>query len=175
MTATEEIVEDILSREGGYVDNEADRGGCTNWGITRATLTRWRGREATCEEVKALSRDEAKRIYWYLYIQEPGFDAIGDHVLKELAVDSGVQHGTERATKWLQRAAGTTADGVFGPQTEQAVREASPGQLFIDVLARRNQFYYNLIAGDHSQAVFAGGWGARISKFVRKSAQYLEA
>jgi len=175
MTGAEGLIEEILATEKGYVDHDADRGGCTNWGITRATLSRWRGREVTCEEVKALSRDEAKRIYWFLYIQEPGFDAIGDPGLKELVVDSGVQHGTERVTKWLQRAAGITSDGVFGPQTEQAVREASPGQLFIDVLARRNQFYYNLIAGDHSQAVFAGGWGARISKFVRKASQYLEA
>jgi len=175
MTATEDLIDEILVREGGYVDNEADRGGCTNFGITRATLTRWRSSEVSCEKVRNLSRDEARRIYWYLYIQEPGFDAIGDPGLKELVVDSGVQHGTERATKWLQRAAGVTPDGVFGPQTEQALRDASPGQLFIDVLARRNQFYFNLIAGDHSQAVFAGGWGARISKFVRKAAQYLEA
>ena len=175
MTGAEDIIEETLATEGGYVDDPNDRGGCTNFGITQATLTRWRGREVSCEEVKNLPRDEARRIYWYLYIQEPGFDGIADPGLKELVVDCGVQHGTGRATKWLQRAAGTKADADFGPKTEQAVRESSPGSLYIDILARRNQFYGNLISGDHSQAVFAGGWSARTSKFIRKAAQYLEA
>lgn len=31
------VIDGILSLEGGYVNNPADRGGATNWGITEAT------------------------------------------------------------------------------------------------------------------------------------------
>ena len=42
MNAIEQILDDILRREGGYVSHPADRGGPTNFGIAAQTLGSWR-------------------------------------------------------------------------------------------------------------------------------------
>jgi len=36
MANIDELIEDVIEREGGYVNHPADRGGATNWGITEA-------------------------------------------------------------------------------------------------------------------------------------------
>ena len=65
MNTIEQILDDILRREGGYVNHPADRGGPTNFGITAQTLGSWRklGRPATAAEVQALTEPEARAIY----------------------------------------------------------------------------------------------------------------
>lgn len=92
MSTIEQILDDILRREGGYVNHPADRGGPTNFGITAQTLGNWRklGRPATATEVQALTENEASAIYRQQYISGPGFDAITHPALLHLLVDAGV-------------------------------------------------------------------------------------
>jgi lysozyme family protein len=70
------LIDDILRREGGYVDHPNDRGSCTNHGITSVTLGEWRqlGRRATCDEVKALAVDGRghRRQMWWRRPPSPG-------------------------------------------------------------------------------------------------------
>ena len=40
MTNIDELIDDVIEREGGYVNHPADRGGPTNWGITEAVARR---------------------------------------------------------------------------------------------------------------------------------------
>ena len=40
MTTPESIAKDIVAREGGFVNDPADPGGATNWGVTLGTLRR---------------------------------------------------------------------------------------------------------------------------------------
>ena len=58
----------VLGNEGGLSDHPADRGGATNLGITAGTLARARmaGIVGTADG-RALTRDEAARIYKVLY------------------------------------------------------------------------------------------------------------
>ena len=60
MPSVDEMIDDILRREGGYVNHPADRGGPTNYGITQKTLSRYIGRAALTSEVKNLSEDVAR-------------------------------------------------------------------------------------------------------------------
>lgn len=160
------IIDEILRREGGFVDNAADRGGPTRYGITLATLQAWRGKPVTRDDVVNLSEDEARQIYEQEYIVKPGFSRIPFERLRGLLVDCAVNHGTGWAAKALQRAAGVTADGAIGPATLQAVTGADPAVLYRKVLADRIRLYGKIISKDHSQAVFAGGWLNRAAEFV---------
>lgn len=160
-----EIIDAVLKHEGGFVNDPADRGGATNWGITQATLTAWRQRPVTVEDVRALTKGEAKRIYLALYIDRPGFNQIRDPRVRHLAVDSGVNHGVRRPIQWLQTLVGAKVDGKLGPKTAAAINEDA-GRLFDRLLAVRIRFYGAIISGNQSQARFAKGWLNRATSFL---------
>ena len=69
---TEDIIDGIIKREGGYVNNPADRGGPTKFGITLKTLKAWRGSPVTAWGVEGLGEDEAREIYESEYLVKPG-------------------------------------------------------------------------------------------------------
>lgn len=162
----EEIITAILGHEGGYVNNPADRGGATHFGITRETLSDWQKRPAGVADVMNLTKAEAIRIYAELYLRRPGFDKIADPRLRHLVVDSGVQHGQKRVTQWLQALLGVTVDGKLGPKTLAAINREDAGRLYNRLLARRIRFYGSLISSVQSQGVFAAGWMKRAASFL---------
>ena len=73
-----DIIGEIIKREGGFVDHPSDRGGPTKFGITLRTLRAWRGQPVTREDVRTLTKAEARQIYAERYIQSPKIDQIAD-------------------------------------------------------------------------------------------------
>lgn len=162
------LIDHILKLEGGYVDHPNDRGGPTNYGITLKTLKEVRGSHVTAEDVKALTEDDARRIYLDRYYHRPGFEELGNKpTLEAVLLDSAVQHGPKQAVKFLQRALGVTEDGVLGPETLDAADRFSPGDsvLAARVLGRRLAFYARVLE-DESQRPFASGWMNRLSRVL---------
>lgn len=102
---TQSLLDDILRREGGFVDHPSDRGGPTKYGITQAALSDYRGRPVSVDDVRTLSEHEARAIYVERYVSRPGFDRLEHTALMALLVDCAVNHGVTRAAKWLQQAA----------------------------------------------------------------------
>ena len=95
------IIDDLIAREGGYVDNPNDRGGPTNWGITLATARAY-GYQGDMRELK---RATAEAIYQHQYITEPGFEkvlAVSPLIAEEM-IDTGVNMGVSVPGPWLQR------------------------------------------------------------------------
>ncbi|HET9680325.1 MAG TPA: glycosyl hydrolase 108 family protein [Gammaproteobacteria bacterium] len=169
------IIDDLIRREAGFVDHPADRGGPTNFGITQATLSRWRGREATEEDVRTLTENEARQIYQSDFV-EPFIGVVQEPLLGFL-VDSGVQHGVGDAIRWLQDAAGVKTDGKIGPVTRRAIDNALSIRLYWRVFASRMRYYGQLTSNDDElvrareagfdlQAEFTEGWLNRLSEFV---------
>ena len=168
MNTIDTILDEIIRREGGYVNHPADRGGPTNFGITAQTLGSWRklGRPATATEVQALTETEARAIYRQRYITGPGFEAITHPTLLHLLVDTGVHSGPKRAVQWLQSALDVTADGVIGPKTRSALAVADQDVLYGRVLGQRLRHLGRLITNDPKQSAFAAGWMNRMAEFV---------
>jgi lysozyme family protein len=166
MLIDDAIIEEILKREGGFVDHPADKGGPTNHGITQVTLALWRGHEVTVEEVRDLSEGEARDIYVELYIQRPGLFRIANDRLRGLMIDSAVNHGIKRAIKMLQWSLGVIPDGVIGPATIKALFAADMNKLYARVCAERARLYGSIITRNPSQAVFAKGWMNRLASFI---------
>ena len=118
----DQILDDLIRREGGYVHDPVDRGGPTKYGITQRTLRAWRGQAVTAEDVRRLTTAEARAIYRRRYVDDPGFARLPDP-LRAQVVDNGVLSGPRQAVKDLQRAiGGVTVDGQLGPKTRAALR-----------------------------------------------------
>lgn len=163
-----DLIEDVIVREGGYVDNSADSGGSTKYGITQATLAAWRKHPVTAQDVQDLQMPEARLIYEGQYLNAPGLYRITDPTLQALLFDSAVQHGPETAVRWLQAAVSVPIDGSCGPVTATAAN-ANPARAYRQVLATRVRYYGSIISNNHSQAVFAAGWANRVAEFVEIS------
>ena len=118
---TDQIIDDLIEREGGYVHDPADRGGPTKHGITQRALRAWRGHAVTADDVRHLTEEEARAIYHRRYVSEPGFTTLPDP-LRAQVVDDGVMSGPRQAVRDLQRAIGCVqVDGVLGPKTRRAL------------------------------------------------------
>lgn len=97
-----QLIDDLIAREGGYVNHPADRGGATRFGISEA-VARAHGFRG---EMRAFPREEAERIYERIYWVRPGFDRVGSlapAIAGEL-FDTGVNMGPSIAVAFLQRA-----------------------------------------------------------------------
>lgn len=120
------IIEDVISAEGGYVNDPRDAGGETKYGITVAVARA----DGYTGPMRDLPRERAFDIYKRKYVIAPGFDkvaAINADIGAEV-VDTGVNMGPAVATRFLQRAlnainnAGLATDGQIGPASLKALK-----------------------------------------------------
>ena len=98
----DQLIDDVIAREGGYSNHPADRGGATRWGITQA-VARAHG---FAGDMRVFPRDEAAAIYRRLYWHRPNFAAIASRApaLAAELFDTGVNMGPAVAATFLQRA-----------------------------------------------------------------------
>jgi lysozyme family protein len=139
--------------EGGYVNDPADGGGPTKWGISQRSYPHLVIRTLTQEDAAAIYR----RDFW-----DP---CRGDELPEAIAIalfDAAVNAGPQAAIRLLQTAAGTTADGLLGPKTLRAVQRGARGTLLRDFLVQRALFYGRLAKADYQKARFLTGWLNRL-------------
>lgn len=141
------ILDAIVRREGGFVFHAADRGKATNFGITLETLSAWRGKPCTVEDVKRLTETEARRIYQVRYVA-PLAGVPED--LKPQMVDIAVNSGVSRARMLLAKA--QQAGSTRSMNTELAIE--------------RLKFYADIVKRNPSQSAFIAGWVSRACEFI---------
>lgn len=146
-----------LQFEGGFSNHPSDPGGATKYGITRAVLAEWRGREVTIAEVRALTRAEADAIYRRNYWEAVGGDELPAGV--DAAVfDFAVNSGRGRASRMLQKSVGVQIDGIIGVDTVQAARALPSEALVTLICSERRSFLQRL----RIFPVFGRGWLRRV-------------
>lgn len=153
--------------EGGFVDHPDDPGGATNRGVTQAVYDAFRRRQdQTPRSVRWITDEEHDAIYVAQYWRPIRGDDLPSG-LDATVFDFGVNSGTGRAAKTLQRALVAmgyriAVDGQIGEMTLDAVRTvASVGglpDLIIDVNERRFRF----VKGLKTFRTFGRGWTRRI-------------
>ncbi len=171
----DEIIDGILRREGGFVDNPDDPGGATRWGITERTARR-HGYQGAMEE---LPRELARDIYLKDFYTTPGFDRvfeISPRVAEELT-DTGVNISPRQATKLLQDVLNSynrratdypdlEVDGVLGSATLEALsayldkRRHQDGLLVLirSLNAAQIEYYRELGKTNERYESFLYGW-----------------
>ncbi|MGB0894023.1 MAG: glycoside hydrolase family 108 protein [Parashewanella sp.] len=172
------LIEELIEREGGYVNDPTDRGGETNYGITKA-VARGYGFKG---EMRDLPYELAFHIYVDQFWTPLKLDAIAllSEALAEQLFDFGVNSGTSRAAKALQQVLNVlnqqatlypdlTVDGVLGTRTLLAIksllnhRKRRGCKVLVEAIrAQRIAFCIEIAANDETQEKYQFGWLKRI-------------
>lgn len=175
----DDMIDEAIGREGGYVNDPRDAGGATRWGITQR-VARANGYAG---DMRTLPREVAVRIYRQVYYIAPGFDRIGAISLPiaELLFDTGINMGQVVAGRFLQRALNMLngqaslwpdliVDGACGSKTRSALesyfqRRGKTGEgltvLLWAIHAFRTTRYEEIALSRPANEAFAYGWIAR--------------
>ena len=184
MQSVKDIAEEIVAREGGYVNDPDDPGGATNFGVTIHTMRRLGldldgDGDVDVRDVQRLTISQAVDIFVQHYFVKPRIAEL-PKALQPSVFDMYVNAGGN-AVKILQRLLvqmgfQVSVDGALGPQTIGQVVKAfrqSP-DAFVDAygIARRN-YYFRI--GDRrpasrkyarTRAGGKGGWIRRAEEFI---------
>ena len=170
--SVDDMIEAILGREGGFVNDPADRGGPTNFGVTRSTLAKWRGQAVSADDVRAMPKDEAREIYRKNYFLLPKLNRL-PLIIQPLLFDMSINHGPGGGIRLLQETLNAqnfpcSVDGGIGDQTVNCAGQAVAAQgtaLINKIVDQRVAFYHQIVANDATQQRFINGWLKRAKEF----------
>lgn len=180
----------ILVVEGGFVDDPADRGGTTKYGISLRFLKAVGKIDANRDgfadldlnfdtvidgqDIRALSPEQAGDLFLKHFYLGPGFWVIPQPFDAAL-FDQAVNGGTTAAVKILQRALNALGpptlkvDGALGNLTQaklvEQMRQGKPVLQFVRMEAAER--YRAIVAADASQQRFLRGWLRRAEELGR--------
>lgn len=185
MKTIKDIAEEIVAREGGYVNDPDDPGGATNHGVTIHTMRRLGldltgDGKVTAADVQRLTRAEAVGVFIEHYHKRPGIGGLPE-ALQASVFDMYVNAGANAVTV-LQRLLtdmgfACDADGAIGPATiraAQMAQDAAPSHLADAYAIARRNYYYAIADARPASRKYArrrdggkGGWIARAEGFMQ--------
>ncbi|MCD4506931.1 hypothetical protein LQR30_22950 [Chromobacterium piscinae] len=145
----------IMRHEGTYSNHPQDKGGETQWGITKAVAKK-HGYQG---EMHNLSQEQAKEIYRLSYWDALHCDKLPLSVSFQI-FDSAINHGITATIKLIQRTVEEKDDGIWGPKTDAAIHSIPPTIFILAFNAARLEYYSNLNGFKH----FGKGWARRLAK-----------
>lgn len=170
----DDLIEEVIAREGGYSNHPADRGGPTRWGITQAVARQ----HGFAGDMRVFPREEAKAIYRRLYWLRPRIADVAERApaLAAELFDTGINMGPGVAARLLQRAlnalnrngrdyADLAVDGAIGATTLIALGSfldhrgpAGEAVLIKAVEALQGERYLDLAERRPANEAFLYGW-----------------
>ena len=184
MPTVSQIADEIIAREGGYVNDPDDPGGATKYGVTVHTTRRLGldldgdGRVSSAD-VRRLTRKQARDIMVEHYFIRPRIAELPEP-LHATVFDMQVNAGAH-AVRLLQRLLSdmgepVAVDGVIGPQTIGAAARAharAPDHIADAYGIARRNYYYRLADRRPASRKYArrrdggkGGWITRAETFI---------
>jgi lysozyme family protein len=152
------VFDRVLGHEAGYVNNPADPGGETKWGISK--------RSYPALNIKDLTREQAREIYLHDFWERVNGERLHDGVAFQV-FDFAVNSGIETAVRRLQRALGVADDGHWGPISQAAADAMSETDQLMLLNAERLEYMTRL----STWPSFSRGWARRIAGNLRYGAQ----
>lgn len=162
MDRFEKFLNYIFEVEGGFTDDENDRGGKTTWGITEEEAREF----GYTGDMRNLTKDFAKNIYLKKYYLGNKLDKVkNDKVALSIfdwAVNSGGR-GIKKAQIVANKfGANLVIDGIIGNKTLEAINSINPEAFLKEYHELQRAFYKNLVAKDSTQESFLEGWLNRV-------------
>lgn len=175
MSNAQKAINQVLIHEGGYVNHPNDRGGATNWGITKRVYEEFMNRSVSLDEMKNMPKGNAYTIYKEKYWDKVKGDEIKSYAKSYALFDQAVNRGHVSAIKQAQKILGITQDGIIGPQTLKHINESKDKDFINKYLGESENFYRTLASNDPSQMVFLNGWLNRVSSIYDHVSPYMKA
>jgi lysozyme family protein len=130
-----------MTFEGGRVDDKADPGGRTAFGVTQRVYNGYRrARKLAIRDVWLIETRELVDIYKTGYWDKVWGDRLPEG-LDIVVADGAINSGVSQSLKWLQRALGVRVDGIMGDATLTAANAVNDiDALIAKVINFRNAF-----------------------------------
>lgn len=157
----------IFHSERGFSNHVDDPGGPTQDGITLKTLSAWRRRPCTIEELKQLGPSERDAILTAQYAAPVRFEDLPEG-LDYAVLDAAVNSGPNRAGRLLQQALGFSGkdlDGVVGHVTLDAVGKIRDVPHLVYQVCEARLAYMKTLK---NWRTFGGGWETRVGLVERE-------
>ncbi len=169
MAAFEPALQLVLLNEGGFADNPDDDGGATNLGISLRFYRRKVKADATVDDIKNLTVNDAAAVYRKYFWNKQPFALILDQKLATRVFDLSVNTGLTEGVTLLQRAVNALSpeqhlviDGSLGIKTLSAVNKLSAEKLYNELIHQATLFY-ETIAKHGNDKIFLSGWLHRLN------------
>ena len=157
--------EHLIGIEGGYVNDPTDRGGETKYGISKKAYPNL--------DIRNLTLDGAKAIYYRDYWQKLKLDEIPSYHIAAELFDTGVNMGIGVASRFLQQALNLMnrnqqnfpdliVDGVIGANTLNAYRKVDTKILLKVLNGLQFSRYVDIVTKNPSQEKYFNGWMQRV-------------
>jgi lysozyme family protein len=157
----------VLQHEGGFVNDAADPGGATDFGVSlrwlkaQGLLTELEHSTQTDDPilaVKKMTQADASGFYFQFWWDAYKYTTIDSQPVANKILDLSVNLGAPRAHRMVQSAIGVKADGVLGMTTYGEINHTSPASLILTLKNTQASFYRNLVAAKPQMNVFLAGW-----------------
>ena len=167
-----------LGTEEGYSDDPFDKGGETNWGITKAVFedALKRGIISGTSDIRFLTIAQAKAIYKIDYWFPIKLDLVSNPDIAAEIFDTAVNMGRSRAVKIVQESLNflgekLDVDGGMGAKTLAALKkwiEKDMRALFVCLNGFQFMKYVDIVKNNPDQIRFSRGWTRRIDTYREK-------
>ena len=153
--AFERAFEVVLDHEGGLVNDPADPGGITAFGISQRSYPELIIEDLTVEDVR--------EIYWRDYWTMYHYDKLPPRVAIKV-MDTAVNVGPRKAHMWLQKGlnalgADVDVDGIFGRQTIHSAHDCDDHGALLELIAEAQAEHYQALAAwSPKMKRFLNGW-----------------
>jgi len=147
-----------LKWEGGYVNDPADFGGATNFGITQKTYDAYQKKlTQKPRSVEFITKSEVEAIYKQEYWTPSKCHRMVDE-LATVVFDTAVNFGVRNGVTFVQEALGLTQDGDWGYKTEAEFLTNNNVALAKKIVQCRIKYRHRCVEKTPSQKKFLQGW-----------------
>jgi lysozyme family protein len=158
----------VRRHEGGFVNNPADPGGATNFGIS----LRWLKSQGLLDDlehlegdvthdevqvIKSMTPDEANGFYKQYWWDAYHYENVIAQAIATKIFDTAVNMGAPRAHRFAQQIVGVVQDGVLGPKSFSEIN-AYPSLKFISNYQNLMANFYRSLATNPARQQFLQGW-----------------
>ncbi|MBD0726700.1 hypothetical protein B6A10_16130 [Flavobacterium sp. L1I52] len=191
-----EIIKKVLKTEGGFVNDPTDPGGATNKGVAWKTWEAYAksvlGKDPTLDNLRALTTNDANKIYKTMYWDKIRADEIVDGDIRFLLFDFYV-NAPVSSIETIQRTLNSlgesiTVDGGFGTNTLEAINKYSNDIRLYNNFKNDRLSFYDLKVNEsvnkylikkplateadllkYTKKKYENGWKNRVNEFKNKT------